>query len=253
MPMNEIIFSQSFSFNQYRINRAGHTDNRNGKHAHFLAYMRNGFGHLAGEDRVIDVKPGDFFYIPDAYPYQSWWRGDDIVIWDSYAFSHFPKSDGGLYYPMQVIPSNQQALEILEKLSTNMQVNCISIGLMYQLLGILEQNMIVAPESRKHAIVSAAENYMYQHITFLAADVARHCGVSESGLYAAFREVRGYPPSQAKHRMLIEKAIQLLTVTDLSIEAISEQLGFSSSIYFRKIFAEQTGKTPRTIRKERRL
>ena len=36
-------------------------------------------------------------------------------------------------------------------------------------------------------------------------------------------------------------------------KAISEQLGFSSSIYFRKILAEQTGKTPRMIRKEREI
>ena len=251
--MNEIIFAQSFRFIQCRINRASHTDNRAGKHVHYLAYMRNGLGHLAGQDRIIDVKPGDFFYIPDAYPYQSWWRGDDIVFWDSYSFKHFPKADGELYYPMQVIPPNDDALAILEKLSANMQVSCTSIGLLYQLLGALEKDMIVAPESRKHAIVCAAENYMYQHTLFHTADVARHCGISESGLYAAFREVRGYPPSQAKHQMLIEKAVQLLTTTDLPIETISEQLGFSSSVYFRKIFSEQTGKTPRVIRKERRL
>ena len=251
--MNEVIFTQSFRFIQCSINRNSHTDNRAGKHPHYLAYMRNGYGHLAGEDQVIDVRPGDFFYIPAAYPYQSWWRGEDTVFWDSYAFKHFPKADGGLYYPLQVIPSNPEALCILEKLSANMQVNCTSIGLLYQLLGALEKDMVVAPESRKHAIVCAAENYMYSHTTFHTADVARHCGVSESGLYAAFRDVRGYPPSQAKHQMQIEKAIQLLTATDLPIESISEQLGFSSSIYFRKIFAEQTGKTPREIRKERLL
>lgn len=251
--MNEIIFAQGFSFNQCRINRSSHTDARAGKHAHYLAYMRTGFGHLAGEDRIIDVKPGDFFYIPSACPYQSWWRGEDIVIWDSYAFQYFPKPDGDIYYPMQIIPPTDDAHEILEKLSANMHISISSIGLFYQLLGSLQKNMVIAPESRKHAIVSSAENYMYQHTGFLAADVARHCGVSESGLYAAFREVRGYPPSQAKHRLKIEKAIQLLTSTDLPIESISEQLGFSSSIYFRKIFSEQTGKTPREIRKERRL
>ncbi len=251
--MNEIIFAQSFSFVQCRINRSGHTDNRQGKHSHYLAYMREGYGHLAGEDRAIDVSPRDFFYIPDAYPYQSWWRGEGLVTWDSYAFQYFPRPDGEIYYPMQIIPSSPEALEILSRLSAQMQVSCYSIGLFYQLLGCLEKSMMIAPESRQHAIVSAAENYMYQHTAFLTADVARHCGVSESGLYAAFREVRGYPPSQAKHRLQIEKAVRLLTTTDLPIEAISGQLGFSSSIYFRKIFAEQTGKTPRQIRKERQL
>ena len=53
-----------------------------------------------------------------------------------------------------------------------------------------------------------------------------------------------------KQEILCEKAVQLLTTTDLSVEEISNRLLFSSSSYFRKIFKKYTGKTPRQIRKD---
>ena len=90
---------------------------------------------------------------------------------------------------------------------------------------------------------------MHDHTDYVAADVARFCGVSESALYTAFREVRGYTPTQARHRILTEEAVSLLTTTDLPVEEISRKLGFCSSNYFRKVISGQTGSTPRAIRK----
>ena len=52
-----------------------------------------------------------------------------------------------------------------------------------------------------------------------------------------------------KHRLQTEKAVTLLTATDLSVEEISSQLGFSSAAYFRRVLRQITGKTPREIRK----
>jgi len=250
IAVNDIIFAREFKFYEIRFSRYRYNDARGGAPYHYIAYMRDGTGKLAGADRTIEVAAGDFFYIPDGYPYQSYWKGQDAIVFDSYGFRHFPRPDGQIY-PMQKIRSDGQSMALLERLAADKRISCTSIGLFYQRLGCLMERMLVGPESRKYMIVDAAEDYMYEHIGYTAADVARHCGVSESTLYAAFREARAYTPTQARHRLLSEKAVRLLTTTDMSVEAISEQLGFSSSIYFRKILAEQTGKTPRMIRKER--
>lgn len=250
--MNDTIFTGEFRFYEISVNRYRHTDNRAGAPSHYIAYMREGTGKLVGADRTVELSAGDFFYIPDGYPYQSYWRGEDAVRFDSYGFRHFPRPEGQVY-PMQKIPGSEEAHRLLEELAKDKRVSCASIGRFYLLLGCLMEKMTVAPESRKYMLVDAAESYMYSHTGYTAADVARHCGVSESTLYSAFREARGYTPVQAKHRLLAERAVRLLTTTDMPVEAISEQLGFSSSIYFRRVLSEQTGKTPRMIRRERRI
>ena len=250
--MNDIIFAREFRFDEIRISRYRYNDARGGAPYHYIAYMREGTGRLVGAERTLEVEAGDFFYIPEGYPYQSYWKGQDEVCFDSYGFRRFPRAEGQAY-PMQKMQADAEALMLLERLAQDKRIDCTSIGLFYQLLGCLLGRMAVGPESRKYQLVDAAENYMYEHTGYTAADVARHCGVSESTLYAAFREARGYTPTQARHRLLSERAVRLLTTTDMSVEAISEQLGFSSAIYFRKILAEQTGKTPRMIRREREI
>ena len=92
--MNDIIFAREFGFFEYRINRYRHNDVRAGAPFHYIAYMREGTGRLVGADRTVELKEGDFFYIPDGYPYQSYWRGEDTVRFDSYGFRHFPHPEG---------------------------------------------------------------------------------------------------------------------------------------------------------------
>ena len=77
--------------------------------------------------------------------------------------------------------------------------------------------------------------------------------MSESGLYAFMREHGHTTPIGLKNRLLVEKAVELLSSTDLSVEEISARLGFCSSAYFRKIVKEQTGKTPTQLRKDAHL
>ena len=96
---------------------------------------------------------------------------------------------------------------------------------------------------------SEAIAYMQDLKHLSVPELARPCRVSESGLYAAFRTVKGCTPVEMWHRMQTEKAVDMLLTTDLSIEEICEKLGFCSASYFRKILRTYTGKTPREIRK----
>lgn len=66
-------------------------------------------------------------------------------------------------------------------------------------------------------------------------DVSAYCEISESGLYPIFQRVFQKTPLEIKQEILCEKAVQLLTTTDLSVEEISNRLLFSSSSYFRKV------------------
>jgi len=81
-------------------------------------------------------------------------------------------------------------------------------------------------------------------------ELARIAGMSVSHFYSCFRQEMGLPPIACKHRIAVMAAEQLLTANpDLSIEEVSGMTGFESSTYFRRIFKQHTGLSPRQYRK----
>ena len=52
-------------------------------------------------------------------------------------------------------------------------------------------------------------------------------------------------PIEYKNRLCVQNAEKLLLTNDLSIEEISEKMGFNSASYFRRIFRKYVGKSPR--------
>lgn len=80
-------------------------------------------------------------------------------------------------------------------------------------------------------------------------ELARHLGMSESGVYAFFRSF-ATTPIEVKNSVLAERAVALLSSTDLSVEEICGRLELSSSAYFRKVIRDFVGKSPTEIRRE---
>ena len=101
----------------------------------------------------------------------------------------------------------------------------------------------------KQAVIDRARSYIRANPRFRMPELAAYCRISESGLYAAFRAVTGHTPVEEKHRIQIELATGMLEATDLSVEEISDRLGFSSPAYFRAVLRKSVGKAPRDIRR----
>lgn len=64
------------------------------------------------------------------------------------------------------------------------------------------------------------------------------------------RKVLGYTPIEYLNKIRFEQARFLLASTDLSIEEIAEQCGFSQLAYFSRYFKIQEGITPNEFRKQ---
>ena len=244
--MNNQEFFKSFRFVRYAFSEhQRETDNRHGITCHFLGYLRRGQARFvqAGEPDVR-VEAGDFFYIPLGAAYQSYWCGDDGVVFDSFAFPFFP-DEGNSHYKLQNLKTEPTAEALTDLLVTNRPVTCADVGRCYQMLSLFLPRLIPTDKCRRRKTVERATAYMREHTDYSIRDVARHCSVSESGLYDAFRHVTGNTPIGEKHRILAERGIALLTSGSLSVEEVSNRLGLSSAAYFRKILREVTGKTPR--------
>lgn len=245
--MNDVEFYNGFSFRLYEFihNRSHIFD---AMPYHFIAYVYKGIAHFVSQDGDFTVTSGDFFYLPKGLNYRSSWEVDEEVRFATFGFSFFPQPEKR-YYPMQKIRAVPEAVRLQAQLVANRRVSSTSVGILYQLLGCLQPHMTYAEQSKKTVLVEQAENYWQEHPFANAQETAQVCGVSASSLYAAFRDVRECSMVEAKHKLLADKAVDLLLTTDKSIEDISEQLGFSSATYFRKVFREQLSLSPRDARK----
>ena len=81
-------------------------------------------------------------------------------------------------------------------------------------------------------------------VKFLTAQMA----MSRTSLYNKIKELTGMGANDYINRRRIDKAIILLTQSDMSITEISEQVGFTYQRYFSTLFKEMKGMTPSHFR-----
>lgn len=82
-------------------------------------------------------------------------------------------------------------------------------------------------------------------------NISKGTNISKSVLYKNFRISFDCTVKEYINRKRVEKSEELLTNTDLSIEEISQAVGFSSASYYSKIFKKYTGISPLRLRKTR--
>ena len=253
--MMESEFYKGFIFHLFQYEHYASTDwiRDSGCRQHYIAHMLSGSAKICVRDKVLHLEPGDIFYIPKGLKYRSHWYPDvnTPVRFYSFGFDHF-YSPGNVSYPLQKISCTPEIRSCIAELEEDLPVSLLSVGRLYRLLGFLCNTMQQKEPQTGSQLISNAIDFMRSAEIFSISDVANHCGISESGLYALFRRELQKTPNQIKQQLLAEKATVLLRTTDLSIEQISAQLNFSSSSYFRKVIHAQTGKTPSQIRKSSR-
>ena len=99
--------------------------------------------------------------------------------------------------------------------------------------------------------IHRAESYIRQHLAqpLSIQDIARGTGISKSVLYKAFHRHRGCTLGAFINTCRVEASLPLLKETNLSMEDISQRVGFSSASYYSKTFKKQMGQSPLQYRK----
>lgn len=105
---------------------------------------------------------------------------------------------------------------------------------------------ICTNESLKNGISYIRLNYQMD-ITIV--DVARHIGISERYLRKLFARYLNLSPLEYLNQIRINKSIELLRNTEMSVKEICFICGFKSPQYFSRIFKQQTGVSPRELTK----
>ena len=94
-------------------------------------------------------------------------------------------------------------------------------------------------------IVKSIE-FMKQHLRepLRIATLSAVANLSRSHYTTLFRHVTGYAPLLYLNHLRMQRAVQLLNSTNLSIKAISDQLGFADQFYFSRAFRKLHGHSP---------
>lgn len=96
------------------------------------------------------------------------------------------------------------------------------------------------------ARVAKCIEFMKGHLReqLTVATLAALVNLSRSHFTTTFRRVTGYAPLSYLNHLRMQRAVQLLNTTGLSIKQISEQLGFSDQFYFSRAFRKLHNHSP---------
>ncbi len=217
-----------------------------------LGYVKAGQAEVLYKGRVYAAKPGDVIYIAKGTTYYSIWNGKPDIVFYSVAFD-FADPYAKQEYEFQLIhaPQLEPLFDQLYE-ETREDVSFAAFGRLYLILHelyALLQPRVGHPAERP---VLPAIAYLEQHYTENPdiAFLAKLCGFSESRFYTLFKQATNCTPIQYKHNVLVQHALELLAETSLTVEEISQFLGFSSPAYFRRVFRSVTNQTPKALRQK---
>ncbi len=248
--MNETLFYESFLFNLFKFKNYHTTDHsRTPVPHHYFGCLIKGTAKFKTQNTELVLNPNEIFYIPKHTKYISQWFGDNHGEIEFYSFG-FEISPINQSYALQKINCSSKEKEIFNELCEDITSAQIHIGKLYYFFEQIADHMELSETKHTNATIKNAIRHMTQNPNMKISDIAQYCNISESGIYSLFKRHLRKTPNDIRNKILCDKAILLLTTTDMSVQEISDILNFSSTSYFRKILKKHTNKTPLEIRKE---
>jgi len=214
-----------------------------------IGYVLKGKGRFLYNGNAYTANAGDLVYIAAGTRYYSVWFGNPDVEWYSINYS-FSGRQAMSEYKFQIVRNYPSRL-FHDMYNTYSKDDFLCMSIFYKVLDDMYKKLIPTEKNSAMKNIEPALEYIENHSNeeISIQQLANICCCSESTLFKSFQSITGVSPIKYKHNIMIQTALRLLSDTDMSIEEISRETGFSSSNYFRKIFTGITGTTPKTLRK----
>ncbi|MNB84203.1 Arabinose operon regulatory protein [compost metagenome] len=236
-----------------------------GTPAHIFIFCESGEGWLelrAGERMLLHE--GDMVIIPPDTPHQYGATAENpwSIYWFHFKGEHaarLVRLFGLSAAPLALSPSGiarfaewfHPAYELLAERTYSLTSHVHVAQTTRQLLsGIGLNTSKSAQEKKREQYLEQAIKYMNQHLeeSIRLTDLARHVGLSQQHLIHLFNLETGVPPIEYFLRLKIQRAGQLLDLTELSIKEVSSAVGISDPYYFSRLFKKMSGFSPSRYR-----
>lgn len=225
-----------------------------------IGLILSGKGDFLFDNECVSVSKGDIIYVPITSKYISKWYGQPDV---SYISMHFSFESSYSYakqynYKIQkIVPSNFDKMRndfeyAYNNYNGNEYQQLKSLGIFFNVISDIFPQLTTKKKKCFDERIENAIEYINKNYNkkIYIEELADMCNMSESNFYSCFKKATGMPPIEYKNRLCVKMSVRLLmNNSEKSIENISDELGFYSSVYFRRVFKKVTGKSPREYRK----
>lgn len=233
------------------------TKRKKGRSDYHLLYVESGemICEIDGKDQSI-LSGGYVLYFPNQR--QKYEQNGGICYWVHFSGSAAEEliADAGLrkkpWFPGDKVST--ASIEAFEKMIyryvTSGHSNDLALSAeLISLLSTFRQSVSAPVDERLCSVIT----YLNKHF-FEKLDIERCANMLclSSGRFAhIFKESTGVSPYSYVLNLRMEKAAELLALSDIPITDISDKVGFDNSLYFSKAFKKRYGVAPTVFRKEK--
>lgn len=234
------------------INHEKYSEFPLGAACNYFGMVIEGSGRFRSSYCDFTVKEGEIVYIPKGLPYSSHWFPDKKVRFYSLGFIFLEPENNDIYL-LQKVDGCPGLKEGIERMYASLASKHAAAGIFYQLYANACTVLVPDTRTRKWLSVYPAVQYIRDHCCedLSVAQLAKLCQMSEPYFYPTFKSEIGSSPIKYKNRLKCTLAIEMLLAGEDTLEVICDKLNFSSPAFLRKLLKQETGKTPKQIRKER--
>lgn len=219
----------------------------------FLLLLKGNIRFIS-ENSMLSAKAGNLIFLPKNCHYEAVFdvgTEDYLVCFDT--SESFPEiSEPIKLFEEASVFCAERFRTINDENFSGAKTKLYIQGLFYLLLDAIATNA-ESERSTHYSLVCKTKELLENEKNISIADIAKKCTISESGLRRIFRECVGISPSGYRIEIKLKRATYLLESTDMTVNEISERLGFFDAAYFCKLFKKHFGKTPGEYAENKKL
>ena len=213
----------------------------------------------AGEGFLIRPNEQAFFQADESDPWTYLWIGFDGSRCVEY-LKAIGLDDGQQTYRS---PDGEKLKEIVQEMlrynTAGVENDFLLQGLLCRFFACLARSLsiplsAVAKNDRENFYVRRAVEFVHynyaNHIT--VSDMAKYVSLNRSYLFTLFQRVLHISPHEFLTTFRLTRAKEQLTLTDATVAAIAQSVGYRDPLVFSKAFKQMTGMTPVQFRKHQR-
>ncbi len=230
------------------------------KEFHLFLLIENGkVEYFLKNGKKLQAQSGDLVYIPAGAEYITSFSLDSSNLISSLGINFKLFDENGKYLTNNDIfvfnsSKVKKVIYEIERLSYtfNQTKNKFNAEL-YNVFNILCDEFYAQNLSNEDfSIIKNGVEYLHQNYdkNFELTILADKCNISEVYFRRLFKKLLGYSPNEYRIKLRLEKACDYLKFTTIPIQLIAENLGFTDSAYFTKVFKEKYNDTPLNFRRK---
>ena len=220
----------------------------------FLCFYGCRATYIDKDQNIIHAKSGDVVYSPRGSEYRVVFHDfeseDSQTVGINFLLFDRDGEEIALSDTIKVFhPTSGRALQTAQKL-TNGDITLSYLKKRTYLFDIICS--IDDSPSKVDEIISPGFSYLTKHFDEVVSisSLAKMCNVSEVYFRKKFKECLGVSPIRYRNHLRLEKAKEYLEYGDISVQEISDLLGYSSASHFTKEFSAEYRVNPLTYRQQ---